>query len=109
MKVQVLGGPVDTGPWSIRQNNLDQNMKDTMCMENPKGEGSLRLVDVRPQSVGEHCHHALLTPISTKRKTTEKIDHHIDMSNPQKTSFLEIPGLLRRPPDKTAQTTVRHS
>ena len=109
MKVQVLGGPVDTGPWSIRQNNLDQNMEDTMCMENPKGEGSLRLVDVRPQSVGEHCHHALLTPISTKRKTTEKIDHHIDMSNPQKTSFLEIPGLLRRPPDKTAQTTVRHS
>ena len=109
MKVQVLGGPVDTGPWSNRQNILEQNIDNTECVENPKGEGSPRLVDIRPQSVREHSQNALLTPISTKRKTSEKVEKHIDMPHSQQTSFLEIPGLHRRPPDKIAQTVVRHS
>ena len=109
MKVQVLGGPVDTGPWSNRQNILEQNIDNTECVEIPKGEGSPRLVDIRPQSVREHSQNALLTPISTKRKTSEKVEKHIDMPHSQQTSFLEIPGLHRRPPDKIAQTVVRHS
>ena len=79
-------------------------------MEHPKGEGSPRLVDIRPQSVREHSQNALLNPISTKRKTSEKVEKHTHRHATLAANFfLEIPGLHRQPQDKIAQTVVRLS